>query len=180
MRIFYIFLVRYSKVYHAFYKPRLYQALLCCGLYAYIFLCVKRFYCMSKKTFCHCVDCKCSAYCFYSNNRKEIDYTLLDSVVIDAACRSAHCHFMSDITPAPTTWQGYEPCSRFEFLFRKYLPQISRDLEVAEVVAKKFGLPPVFKKFLTEYLPDYLTNKEDIYVQNCLMMIDRVLAITNF
>lgn len=135
---------------------------------------------MSKKTFCHCVDCKCSAYCFYSNHREEIDYTVLDSVVIDAACHIAHCHFMSDITSAPTVWQGYEPCSRFEFLFRKYLPQISRDLEVAEVVAKKFGLPPIFKKFLTEYLPNYLTNKDDIYVQNCLMMIDRVLAITNF
>lgn len=135
---------------------------------------------MSKKTFCHCIDCKCSLYCFYSNHREEIDYTLLDSVVIDAACHIAHCQFMNDTTAAPTVWQGYEPCSRFEFLFRKYLPQISRDLEVAEVVAKKFGLPPIFKKFLTEYLPNYLTNKDDIYVQNCLMMIDRVLAIVNF
>lgn len=135
---------------------------------------------MSKKTFCHCIDCKCSLYCFYSNHREEIDYTLLDSVVIDTACHIAHCQFMNDTTVAPTVWQGYEPCSRFEFLFRKYLPQISRDLEVAEVVAKKFGLPPIFKKFLTEYLPNYLTNKDDIYVQNCLMMIDRVLAITNF
>ena len=135
---------------------------------------------MSKKTFCHCIDCKCSLYCFYSNHREEIDYTVLDSVVIDAACHIAHCQFMNDTTAAPTVWQGYEPCSRFEFLFRKYLPQISRDLEVAEVVAKKFGLPPIFKKFLTEYLPNYLANKDDIYVQNCLMMIDRVLAITNF
>lgn len=135
---------------------------------------------MSKKTFCHCIDCKCSLYCFYSNHREEIDYTVLDSIVIDAACHIAHCQFMSDTTAAPTVWQGYEPCSRFEFLFRKYLPQLSRDLEVAEVVAKKFGLPPVFKKFLTEYLPNYLTNKDDIYVQNCLIMIDRVLAVTNF
>ena len=135
---------------------------------------------MSTKTFCYCANCKCSGYCFYSNNRKEIDYKLLDSIVIDTACHIAHCQFISDTTPAPEGWQGYEPGSRFEFLFRKYLPQISRDLEVAEVVAKKFGLPPVFKKFLTEYLPDYLTNKDDIYVQNCLMMIDRVLAITNF
>ena len=135
---------------------------------------------MSKKTFCHCIDCKCSLYCFYSNHREEIDYTLLDSVVIDASCHIAHCQFMNDTTAAPTVWQGYEPCSRFEFLFRKYLPQLSRDLEVAEVVAKKLGLPPVFKKFITEYLPNYLTNKDDIYVQNCLMMIDRVLAITNF
>lgn len=135
---------------------------------------------MSKKTFCHCIDCKCSLYCFYSNHREEIDYTVLDSIVIDAACHIAHCQFMNDTTAAPTVWQGYEPCSRFEFLFRKYLPQISRDLEVAEVVAKKFGLPSIFKEFLTEYLPNYLTNKDDIYVQNCLMMIDRVLAITNF
>ena len=110
---------------------------------------------MSTKTFCYCANCKCSGYCFYSNNRKEIDYKLLDSIVIDAACHIAHCQFISDTTPAPEGWQGYEPGSRLENTCHKSLAT----LRLLRLLPKSLACPLSLKSFLPSICPTILLTK---------------------
>lgn len=113
---------------------------------------------MALKNICYCVDCKCNPFCFYSNRRQKIDFTPLDFIIIDISCIIANCEYLQDSMPAPTTYGGYEPTTRFEYLMRPQLPLITHYLDIAKVFVQELKPTPCFKEFLSEFLLDKLNG----------------------
>lgn len=107
---------------------------------------------MGLKNFCYCADCKCSYLCFYNNRRVKIDFTPFDFIIIDISCVLANCEYIEESMPKPVAWSHYEPTSRVEHLFSKYLYQVSHYLDIAKCCLSELKETPCFVEFLSEFL----------------------------
>lgn len=132
---------------------------------------------MALKNICYCVDCKCNSFCFYSNRRQKIDFTPFDFIIIDISCIIANCEYLQDSMPAPTSYGGYVPTTRFEYLLSKHLHQISHYLDIAKTCVQELKSTPCFKEFLSDFLLDKLNDLKHPAADDIKKQIDDILLL---
>lgn len=132
---------------------------------------------MGLKCFCYCADCKCSYRCFYNNRRVKIDFTPFDFIIIDISCVIANCEHLQDSMPEPVAWGHYEPTTRFEYLFSKYLSTVSHYLEIAKSCLPELKLTPCFKEFLTDFLLDKIKDFTEPGADDIRKQVDELLLL---